>query len=658
MKRRERRQWQVFPWAAPRPEHHQHVLPLVSVVLPVYNQSGFLAESVESVLAETSIPLELVLIDDGSTEDIRSVLDRFTEDPRFRCIRQANSGLARALDAGFAAAKGGLLTWTSADNRYLPGALRGLAAFLAANPGLDLVYANVRLIDEEGGPFVGSVYRASDQREPGAAVLDLPYAAETLHQFNDNFLNACFMFRRSLALRCGPHRAAARGFEDYELWLRGSVGGRYAHVDTDDPWYEYRLHDETLTAELWGRLRGRQAPVVAECRRRRELLASEELRFTCRRPREVTASRAAAIAWLAELVRAEERAPVRGPLPEVVCYLVRGGRQHEIATMTVDAVPDDATARSPSCPFLRRIRGGGPDRAVRLSSGSEDSPRSQLIFPPLPLPAILRRARDTNFNAVTPHVPDAHAVLVLLPEGGAIRESAAPVEPLKAAEEISEIVRANPALTFVLLASEPDERHVADSIHLHLVGAANLRIIDLSDRAPDTSFEEALLYVFGSVDALLYRSGGSMSAAEVEEVRTAALLAALAGLPLIYAVDGGALLRHTMTELSLSGARPDAANDLLSALLPMPHLRLLDRSRGAAQAVIEPLLLEAPDYRSLEQLIDGASAHAARERVRSFALSGPLDETVVPTSVQGFSTASGENAGASSRRTVPEVFSE
>ena len=87
---------------------------LVTVVLPVFNQADMLAESIDSVLAQTYAPFELIVLDDGSTDDVDAVFAEYSDDPRVRLLRQPNQKLPKALSNAFRFARGEFRTWTSA----------------------------------------------------------------------------------------------------------------------------------------------------------------------------------------------------------------------------------------------------------------------------------------------------------------------------------------------------------------------------------------------------------------------------------------------------------------------------------------------------------------------------------------------------------------
>lgn len=226
-------------------------LPLVSVILPVYNQTDLLRDSVLSVLSQSYPRIELVILDDGSREDVPAVLSGLLDLPSVRLFRQANQKLPRALSHAFQYARGELLTWTSADNLMHPHAVARLCEALLRSPDAVLAYADVALIDDSGKPLTDGSYRPMyvDPQRPFVTRLtrsDVPLAAE-----NDNYINACFLYRRSASEALGHIYAdRLRGAEDYDFWLRLRTAGRLIHIGNEDPLYFYRVHQRSMSHEL------------------------------------------------------------------------------------------------------------------------------------------------------------------------------------------------------------------------------------------------------------------------------------------------------------------------------------------------------------------------------------------------------------------------
>jgi len=204
--------------------------PLISIVLPVYNGARYLTESLASVVAQTYPRWELICVDDCSTDETPAILaDWASRDNRIRVIRHAsNKRLPGALNTGFAAASGALLTWTSDDNHYRPTALAALVQRLTAEPDVAFVYSDYALIDEEGQ--ITGVNRAPAPEELLADKQALP----------------CFLYRRSVYERVGDYASDLFLAEDYDYWLRILAAG-YTLAPLHETLYEYRRHARSLT---------------------------------------------------------------------------------------------------------------------------------------------------------------------------------------------------------------------------------------------------------------------------------------------------------------------------------------------------------------------------------------------------------------------------
>src|SRR6266508_897311 len=120
---------------------------LVSVVIPNYNCGRFLEETLESVFAQAYPAVEVIVVDDGSTDDSLQVLEKYAG--RVNVIRQANQGVSAARNAGIRASHGELVALLDADDLWHPDKLAKQVA-LFANPAVGLVHCAVEYIDEQG----------------------------------------------------------------------------------------------------------------------------------------------------------------------------------------------------------------------------------------------------------------------------------------------------------------------------------------------------------------------------------------------------------------------------------------------------------------------------------------------------------------------------
>jgi glycosyltransferase involved in cell wall biosynthesis len=208
------------------------VAPLVSVVIPVYNQGGFVGAAIESVLAQ-DVPSELIVVDDGSTDETPDVLDRFGD--RLLTIRQPNRGAAAALNAGIRAAAGKFVCWLSADDRYLPGKLRMQVALLESLPSAGFSCTWTRLIDAEG-----RLYRP-----------DKPPRWKHEDRFVSVFWNnpingSSVMIRKALLDQVGYFDESLTADVDAHMWLRLLETTELAEVRHFLT--EYRIHTASISA--------------------------------------------------------------------------------------------------------------------------------------------------------------------------------------------------------------------------------------------------------------------------------------------------------------------------------------------------------------------------------------------------------------------------
>jgi len=184
--------------------------PLISVIIPCYNQARFLGEAVESVRAQTYPRAEVVVVDDGSTDHPAEVAARY---PGVGLFRQQNQGPAAARNTGVRQSKGDYLTFLDADDRLLPDALEIGARHLAANPECAFVSGHCRYIDAEGSPIP----------TPPQPVVDGEHYLALLHK-NYVWAGSTVLHRRECFEAVGGYNTSLsmKGAEDYELYLRVS----------------------------------------------------------------------------------------------------------------------------------------------------------------------------------------------------------------------------------------------------------------------------------------------------------------------------------------------------------------------------------------------------------------------------------------------------
>ncbi len=202
---------------------------LVSIVLPTYNGSRYLRQSIESILAQTYSHWELIIVDDCSTDATPSIIQEYVaKDNRIRSIRHTvNRKLPAALNTGFADSQGEYLTWTSDDNLYRAHAITELIGYLQQHPKTDFVYSDFSIIDEQGQEV-----KYYTVMEPGSLLLRSCFGPS-------------FMFRRAVYHRIGNYNETLFLVEDYDYWMRIAC---YFKIDAyHQNLYEYRTHSQSLT---------------------------------------------------------------------------------------------------------------------------------------------------------------------------------------------------------------------------------------------------------------------------------------------------------------------------------------------------------------------------------------------------------------------------
>lgn len=204
---------------------------LVSIILPVYNGEKYLSQSIESCLNQTFKNIELIIVNDCSTDNTLSIANQYAEkDNRVKVISNVvNKKLPASLNIGHNEAKGDFITWTSDDNFYELDALEKLLKSLLEQEA-DIVYSNIFLIDNLGN-------RIREVRL---------LAFENL--IFGNVIGSCFLYRRNVFQKNNGYNEALFLLEDYDFWLRAILHSNYYKLDQF--LYNYRKHEDSLTNQI------------------------------------------------------------------------------------------------------------------------------------------------------------------------------------------------------------------------------------------------------------------------------------------------------------------------------------------------------------------------------------------------------------------------
>lgn len=205
--------------------------PSTTIVLPCYNGADFLAQSIDSVVAQTFADWELILVNDCSTDNSLEIMQRYASaDSRIRIINnEHNLKLPGALNRGFREAKGKYLTWTSHDNRMAPTMLEEFVNYLDNNPDKGLVTACYAAFSLKTGETLYEVHHPDPQ-------LHLPLF---------NCVCYAFMYRREVLETVGDYDTTLFLVEDYDYWVR--IWQKYPVGKIYKVLYYTGVGDDTLT---------------------------------------------------------------------------------------------------------------------------------------------------------------------------------------------------------------------------------------------------------------------------------------------------------------------------------------------------------------------------------------------------------------------------
>ncbi len=192
--------------------------PLVSIIIPCYNQARYLPEAINSALAQTYRAVEVMVVDDGSMDNVAEVVVSY---PDVRCVRQENQGRSCARNAGFRASAGEYVVFLDADDRLTPNAIESHLRCFSEHPEAGFVVGDIDHIASDGS-YIYS---------PRWPLLEENFYEELL-RVNHVANTIGVMFRRSLFDALGGFTVSLHAAEDYELLLRAARLSQSAHHST------------------------------------------------------------------------------------------------------------------------------------------------------------------------------------------------------------------------------------------------------------------------------------------------------------------------------------------------------------------------------------------------------------------------------------------
>ncbi|HEY9658471.1 MAG TPA: glycosyltransferase, partial [Allocoleopsis sp.] len=226
-------------------------IPIVSVIMPIYNNAPYLRHAVESILQQTFSDFELILVDDGSTDRSLDILrDYAAKDDRIHLISRDNRGIARSRNDGFQVTRGALIAVMDGDDVALPDRLARQVDFLQQHPEVVCVGGAHEIIDHKGRLLT---------------CLSLPEQDEQIQQQalagHGSICHPCAMIRRTALEQIGGYDETLTIAVDLDLWLRLGEVGKLANLS--EPILQYRLHGNSIS-EQKGKLQRQTAYEICQ----------------------------------------------------------------------------------------------------------------------------------------------------------------------------------------------------------------------------------------------------------------------------------------------------------------------------------------------------------------------------------------------------------
>jgi glycosyltransferase involved in cell wall biosynthesis len=201
--------------------------PFISVIMPAYNSERYIADAISSLLTQSGVEVEVIIVNDGSTDGTERIVGAMAAaEPRIRLLTETHRGVAAARNAGLAAARADFITFLDSDDLCAPGRLQRQAQFLIDNDGIDAVSGELLLFDIAG-----------DDGRPSAEARTMRVTGISL---------TTVLFRRSVFDKIGRCNEAFQSAEDLDFLLRLWEQRTTLHFEGEVAVY-YRRHDRNMT---------------------------------------------------------------------------------------------------------------------------------------------------------------------------------------------------------------------------------------------------------------------------------------------------------------------------------------------------------------------------------------------------------------------------
>jgi glycosyltransferase involved in cell wall biosynthesis len=240
----------------------------VSVLIPLYNRTLYIQEAIESILQQDYNNIEIIIVDDGSTDGGDKIVESFVATGKVSLYRHPNNenkGQSASLNLALSVASGEYIAVLDSDDLFMPGKLRAQVEFLCAHPDVGLVYGNGKGINAQGREIYDINY---DEREEKSDP-------------NNILLDCYFLLPQNSLVRADIYKAAGnfderlRSGQDHDMLIRLSEHTKIAHQSVDC--FRYRRHGDSISAK-GGETRWRCGLIILEKAKQRYPYRAETLR--------------------------------------------------------------------------------------------------------------------------------------------------------------------------------------------------------------------------------------------------------------------------------------------------------------------------------------------------------------------------------------------
>lgn len=216
-------------------------MPAVSVIMPSYNHAPYIGQAIESVLSQTLADLELIIIDDGSTDGTREILQRYS-DPRLKVVlRERNVGAAQGSNDGLRMASAPFVAMISSDDFFAPHKLETQLRAIRADANVAAVFCRPRIVDHAGNEFPPGAHPWSGLFSSGRWAR--PQLLRRLF-YEGNFLcHPSVLLRREIYDRAGDYDVRLSSLGDCDMWMRTAIAVDGDFVVLDAPLLSFRAHE-------------------------------------------------------------------------------------------------------------------------------------------------------------------------------------------------------------------------------------------------------------------------------------------------------------------------------------------------------------------------------------------------------------------------------